>query len=57
MNTTDRRGLATWVFVLLLAATAGGTFLILMLYQNIVASAWRATKDVFRHAQSGERRH
>ena len=48
MNTTDRRGLATWVFVLLLAATAGGTFLILMLYQNIVARQAEATKDVFR---------
>jgi len=48
MKTTDRRGLAAWVLLLLLAATAGGTFLILMLYQNIVARKAEATKDVFR---------
>lgn len=48
MKTTDRRGLALWVLILLLAATAGGTFLILMLYQNIVARKAEATKDVFR---------
>jgi len=48
MKTTERRGLALWVLILLLAATAGGTFLILMLYQNIVARKAEATKDVFR---------
>jgi nitrite reductase (cytochrome c-552) len=45
---SNQRGLATWVFVLLLAGTAGATFLLLMLYQNIVARKAEATKDVFR---------
>ena len=43
-----QRGIATWVYVVLLAATAGASFLILMLYQNVVARKAEATKDVFR---------
>jgi nitrite reductase (cytochrome c-552) len=43
-----QRGLATWVYVVLLAGTAGASFLTLMLYQNIVARKAEATKDVFR---------
>ena len=48
MKTNDRRGLALWVLILLLAATAGGTFLVLMLYQNIVERKAEATQHVFR---------
>lgn len=45
---TRQRGIATWVYVVLLVATAGASFLVLMLYQNIVARKAEATKDVFR---------
>jgi nitrite reductase (cytochrome c-552) len=51
MNTSpdsSQRGLATWVYVVLLAGVAGASFLTLMLYQNIVARKAEATKDVFR---------
>jgi nitrite reductase (cytochrome c-552) len=40
--------------VLLLAATAGGTFLVLMLYQNIVARKAEATSHVFRVVEVDE---
>jgi nitrite reductase (cytochrome c-552) len=43
-----QRGLATWVYVVLLVGMAGASFLTLMLYQNIVARKAEATKDVFR---------
>jgi len=43
-----QRGIATWVYIVLLVATAAASFLILMLYQNIVARKAEATKDVFR---------
>jgi nitrite reductase (cytochrome c-552) len=44
----SQRGFALWVYVLLLAATAAGAFLLLMLYQNVVTRKAEATKDVFR---------
>ena len=43
-----QHGLATWALIAILAGTAGATFLVLMLYQNIVARKAEATKDVFR---------
>jgi nitrite reductase (cytochrome c-552) len=43
-----QRGIATWVYIVLLVATAAASFLILTLYQNIVARKAEATKDVFR---------
>jgi nitrite reductase (cytochrome c-552) len=52
---TDRRALATWIFVLLLVGTALATFLVLMLYQNIVARQAEATKDVFRVVEVDDR--
>jgi nitrite reductase (cytochrome c-552) len=51
MNTSPasrQRGLALWVYLLVLVGTAGGAFVVLMLYQNIVARKAEATKDVFR---------
>lgn len=44
----SQRGFALWVYVLLLAASAAGAFLLLMLYQNVVTRKAEATKDVFR---------
>ncbi len=52
---TDRRALAIWVFVALLTGTALATFLVLMLYQNIVARQVEATKDVFRVVEVDDR--
>ena len=43
------------VFVLLLVGTALATFLVLMLYQNIVARQAEATKDVFRVVEVDDR--
>jgi nitrite reductase (cytochrome c-552) len=43
-----QRGFATWVYFAVLGATAVASFLVLMLYQNIVARKAEATKDVFR---------
>ncbi len=43
-----RRGVATGVYVALLAGTAIACFLVLLLYQNVVARKAEATKDVFR---------
>ena len=51
MNTSPasrQRGLALWVYILVLVGTAGAAFVVLMLYQNIVARKAEATKDVFR---------
>lgn len=45
---SDRRGLALWVYVLVLAGTASAALLMLMLYQNVVTRKAEATKDVFR---------
>ena len=45
---SQQRGFATWVYVLLLAGTALAAFLVLTLYQNIVTRQAEATKDVFR---------
>jgi nitrite reductase (cytochrome c-552) len=42
------RGAALWVYLVLLVATAGAAFLMLMLYQNVVTRKAEATKDVFR---------
>ena len=44
----SNRGVALWVYVVLLAATATAAFLMLMLYQNVVTRKAEATKDVFR---------
>ncbi len=52
---SSRRGLATWVYVVLLAACAGGSLLVLVLYQNIVARKAEATKDVFRVVEVDDR--
>ena len=51
----SRRGFATWVYVLLLAGSALATFLVLLLYQNIVARKAEATKDVFRVVETDDR--
>ena len=51
MNTSrlsDRRGIALWGYVLLIALIAGATFAVLMLYQNIVARKAEATQHVFK---------
>lgn len=45
---TDCRGLALWVYLAVLAAIAVGSFLVLLLYQNIVARQAEATQHVFR---------
>jgi len=45
---SDRRGLAIWVYVAALAVVAIATFLILLLYQNIVTRKAEATQHVFR---------
>jgi len=51
----ERRGVAVWILVLLLGGTALATFLVLMLYQNIVAREAEATKDVFRVVEVDDR--
>lgn len=45
---SDRRGLATWVYIAALAGAAVASFLALLLYQNIVARKAEATQHVFR---------
>lgn len=45
---SNRRGLAIWVYVAALAVVAIATFLILLLYQNIVTRKAEATQHVFR---------
>lgn len=42
------RGVALWVYIVLLAGTAIAAFLMLLLYQNVVTRKAEATKDVFR---------
>ncbi len=44
----DCRGLALWVYIAVLAAVALASFLVLLLYQNIVARKAEATQHVFR---------
>jgi nitrite reductase (cytochrome c-552) len=51
---SDRRGLALWAYVLLLAAVAVATFGVLLLYQNIVARKAEATQHVFRVVEVDE---
>jgi len=50
-----RRGVATWIYVALLAGTALACFLVLMLYQNVVARKAEATQHVFRVVEVGEK--
>jgi nitrite reductase (cytochrome c-552) len=45
---SSQHGLATWVYLVILVATAAASVLVLLLYQNIVARKAEATKDVFR---------
>lgn len=45
---TDRRGLALWIYVVVLAGVALASFLVLLLYQNIVERQAEATQHVFR---------
>ncbi|ACB77879.1 ammonia-forming cytochrome c nitrite reductase subunit c552 [Opitutus terrae] len=45
---SDCRGLALWVYIAVLAAIAVASFLVLLLYQNIVARQAEATQHVFR---------
>jgi len=52
---TDRRGLAIWVYVAALAVVALATFLVLLLYQNIVARKAEATQHVFRVVDVNDR--
>ena len=52
---TSLRDLPLWVFAALLAGTAVATFLVLMLYQNIVERQAEATKDVFRVVEVDDR--
>jgi nitrite reductase (cytochrome c-552) len=49
-----QRGLATWIYLVLLVATAAASFLVLLLYQNVVARKAEATKDVFRVVEVSE---
>lgn len=50
----DRRGVALWVFLVAIAGVAVATFLVLLLYQNIVARQAEATQHVFRVVQVDE---
>ncbi|HEY0946861.1 MAG TPA: ammonia-forming cytochrome c nitrite reductase subunit c552 [Opitutaceae bacterium] len=45
---SDRRGIALWVYLVVLAGAGIATFLVLLLYQNIVARKAEATQHVFR---------
>ncbi|MBM3856275.1 MAG: ammonia-forming cytochrome c nitrite reductase subunit c552, partial [Verrucomicrobia bacterium] len=58
MNTSrlhSRRGVATWVYVALLAGSAVAGVLVLMLYQNVAARKSEATQHVFRVVEVGEK--
>ncbi len=44
----DRRGIATWVYLAVIAAVAVATFIVLLLYQNIIERKAEATQHVFR---------
>jgi len=52
---SDRRGIALWGYVLLIALIAGATFAVLMLYQNIVARKAEATQHVFKIVELNEK--
>ncbi|PTX95697.1 ammonia-forming cytochrome c nitrite reductase subunit c552 [Opitutus sp. ER46] len=45
---SSRRGVALWVYVAVIAGVALATFLVLLLYQNIVNRQAEATQHVFR---------
>ena len=45
---SDRRGLAIWMYVAALAVVGIATFVVLLLYQNIVTRKAEATQHVFR---------
>ncbi|HYP18207.1 MAG TPA: ammonia-forming cytochrome c nitrite reductase subunit c552 [Opitutus sp.] len=45
---SDRRGIALWIYIAVLATVGIATFLVLLLYQNIVARKAEATQHVFR---------
>jgi nitrite reductase (cytochrome c-552) len=47
-SNSPRPGLPTWIYAALLVCSGVATFLVLMLYQNIVARKAEATRDVFR---------
>jgi len=47
-SSSPTRGVATWVLLVLAVGLAVATFLVLLLYQNIVARKAEATRDVFR---------
>jgi len=50
----SKQGLALWIYVALIAATAAATFGVLMLYQNIVERKAEATQHVFRVVEVDE---
>jgi nitrite reductase (cytochrome c-552) len=45
---SNRRGLALWVYIVVLAGVAVASFVVLLLYQNIVERKAEATQHVFR---------
>jgi nitrite reductase (cytochrome c-552) len=47
-NPSTRRGLALWVYIVVLAGIGVATFIVLLLYQNIVERKAEATQHVFR---------
>lgn len=47
-SSPDRRGPALWVYIAVIAGAAIATFIVLLLYQNIVARKAEATQHVFR---------
>lgn len=44
----DRRGVALWVYLVVIAGVGIATFLVLLLYQNIIERKAEATQHVFR---------
>jgi nitrite reductase (cytochrome c-552) len=52
---SSKRGLAPWVYIVLIAATAVAVFGVLMFYQNIVARKAEATQHVFRVVEVDEK--
>lgn len=51
----DTRGVAVWIYVAVLAGVAIATFIVLLLYQNIVTRKAEATQHVFRVVEVGEK--
>ncbi len=45
---SSRRGAALWVYIAVIAGVAAATFLVLLLYQNVVDRQAEATQHVFR---------